>query len=935
MVFLPRSNNNEKRKSVRKKTEWSKVTPSPYNGRRAQQLVDKMDERYMETKQNQNRQAKVWNMIASMDSFKTPPLYSTSGARPTLTSFHIMVQPTWWQDQNKNNPALTMDINAIDEMMAQCVQYYSDMSWGKMSLTYEVLEQKKISMTSEEPKLYGAKDKCVDRVTSQGYTEGVDYDGIIFIHHTAKSGVFASNGGKGIVNGGFIWVDYTQIDYKVLRHEIGHNFGHDHHGRNVYEYRNTRPYFPSTADGFDMMAGGNKYAISDFSVASKWFYNWLEDSSIVHMQPEGPTIECPTCRSSGTFVLKPFDRRNNPSSNENMGIHIPITTVYDTYYSTNYVYSYWISYRSGVDGDASNGITIHLAWFELYDSLFGAYFDSMIYDAFGDTSSKLDSFVVDGTCYHISPPAYLKDLDFVSAESLHPVVCVDDITPGSKATVSISFLDKGNPPPLQVDLKEKSPITCSSSLNAPTRQSMNSAQYNLLHVSNTGSDGLVTLSLEGSDEGGKSAYFYDEFPYSVVNFGSDPGYGSFKSVSTSDSNISYQSDHDNTWILIPPGGVTAATVTCQVNNCLPNQYMTNGNCVQCPLNSVSNYGSTSIVDCTLCPAGTGLLHPKSSQCTLSEDYKQITRSRRWRVWAQSVHTKKSWGWAVTRLQLFSDLSCNSPINPDGTPIDSGNAGDGWGPENVFGLGNYDTWGGRVDTDDTFWIGMRFNAAKNVKCVQLVSGSNSVYEVRIQAYNASDKRWENAWIQKSLDTAAGAVNTISMTYALTQSPTKEPTISPTIEPTASPTKDPTASPTREPTVSPTAYPTKGPTSHPTNHPTKRPTVHPTKSPVAISSNDICLDSPQRMKIEKSDETITRDCGWVAHKASARCELTGVSKSCPLSCGKCARCKDASLRFKLVKDDGKTITRDCSWVSKKPNRCNIDGVEDTCRQTCGKC
>jgi len=32
-------------------TGWSKVAPSPYNGRRAQQLVDKMDEIYMETKQ--------------------------------------------------------------------------------------------------------------------------------------------------------------------------------------------------------------------------------------------------------------------------------------------------------------------------------------------------------------------------------------------------------------------------------------------------------------------------------------------------------------------------------------------------------------------------------------------------------------------------------------------------------------------------------------------------------------------------------------------------------------------------------------------------------------------------------------------------------------------------------------------------------------------
>ena len=105
------------------------------------------------------------------------------------------------------------------------------------------------------------------------------------------------------------------------------------------------------------MSGGNSFDVSDLHVASKWFFNWVDDSSIIHMQPEGPTPECPTCLKSGTFTMKPFDMRSSPESDDILGIHIPITTKYDSTYDSNYVYSYWLSYRSGVDGIA-DGISI-------------------------------------------------------------------------------------------------------------------------------------------------------------------------------------------------------------------------------------------------------------------------------------------------------------------------------------------------------------------------------------------------------------------------------------------------------------------------------------------------------------------------------------------------------------------------------------------------
>ena len=258
------------------------------------------------------------------------------------------------------------------------------------------------------------------------------------------------------------------------------------------------------------MAGGNHYDVSDFSVASKWFFNWVTDSSIIKMQPEGPTAECPACIASGTFTMKPFDMRGMiPTSSDILGIHIPIANVYSERYQTNWVYSYWISYRSGVDGDASGGISIHLSWFEMY-GLVGSYYDSMMYDAFGHTSSKLDSFVLENSCYHISPASYMRDEDFDSVEMVQPVVCVDNINVGSDVTVSISFFDKENPPATTVDLIEQPSINCLTQ-TTPIVQSIDETTHTLLHFSNPGRNGVLEFSLDDPNDGETPmAYVYDK-----------------------------------------------------------------------------------------------------------------------------------------------------------------------------------------------------------------------------------------------------------------------------------------------------------------------------------------------------------------------------------------------------------------------------------------
>jgi len=105
------------------------------------------------------------------------------------------------------------------------------------------------------------------------------------------------------------------------------------------------------------------------------------------------------------------------------------------------------------------------------------------------------------------------------------------------------------------------------------------------------------------------------------------------------------------------------------------------------------------------------------------------------------------------------------------------------------------------------------------------------------------------------------------------------------------------------------------------------------------NGDCTDGTLRFKITKNDgKKIMRDCGWVSNKNTVgRCSFTGVPSACPSSCGTCSVCEDSTLRFKITKNDGKKIMRNCSWVSNKntAGRCALDGVALACRDTCGSC
>lgn len=220
------------------------------------------------------------------------------------------------------------------------------------------------------------------------------------------------------------------------------------------------------------------------------FFNWIPDSSIIVMQPEGSTTECPSCSSSGRFTLSPFDNKDLPPTPERkMGIHIPI------FVDGERLYSYWLSYRSGNYGVASRGLSAHLSWFEL-GGTFGASYDSLSFDAFGNTSSRFDSFIVENTCYHLNPPAYLKDTIPISiTEEVQPVVCVNSIKPGLSITVTVFFLQKQTPPSPKIYIKEEIELDCKKGGSTTGVINLDANNYNLFKVRNTGRDGNVELDI--------------------------------------------------------------------------------------------------------------------------------------------------------------------------------------------------------------------------------------------------------------------------------------------------------------------------------------------------------------------------------------------------------------------------------------------------------
>ncbi len=488
----------------------------------------------------------------------------------------------------------------------------------------------------------------------------------------------------------------------------------------------------------------------------------------------------------------------------------------------------------------------------------------------------------------------------------------------------------------------------------------------------------IPISRICSDPTSDIGFHAFSFPYSSIYFNSPAGYGSFGYLD-GDSSMVYESAFEDTWILVPPStsSVNSVTVSLQCEEkeeCVSNHYLENGQCKSCPTNMISNVGSTSIYDCKMCPPGSKLSHPESSHCILTEDYSEITQSTGWRIWAPYFHSTSGWSWAVQRLTFYADLYCQTPLVESGSPIDSDNAGEGYGPENAFGLGMYANWGGRVDDNKAFWLGMTFANATRVKCVELESKLNHVTEIRIQALDSAG-RWKNVWVENLDVSNYRATNTIKLYYENGLMGTAPPTISPTHLPSSPPTPAPTSISTPVPTSAPSSAPesislppptslptpsvmsdsttmptlmiTELPvTKSPTVSPTFQPTSEPTKAP--INNNDTeCQETPQTkylFKVKSNGQVVGRTCLSLSKKNSNRIrtictrevrtnskKFAPANEACPKTCRSCSSSDHSSsetsdctqngnsiflLRTKTAKTGTlAAVRRSCNWLESK--------------------
>jgi len=631
-----------------------------------------------------------WRIFKDMDNQKEGNVWKSVDSRPTLTNFHYVVIPMNWNDLHSDPDKPQPTTDKIKEIMDYQVTYYNEMSFGKFTMSYEIYPVTRLSQRSKnpDPNFVSVEIELYEILADDRRNLGSDFDGVIGIYHKTPGGSFANGGGVANVNSNAPMTFIHSWTTGVTRHEIGHNFGHPHHYTNGYLYR-IEDEDPGW-DGFDMMSGGNNLPISHFHVASKWFFGWVPNKAIALMQPQGPDSDCVECKSSGRYTLYPFDGADNSKL---LAIHIPITAHEDD------LYSYWLAYRAG--SPAEIGLSVHLAWFKgIGGGTFKVYYDQTNYDAYGHTETTDDSFVTPGTCYHISPNIRMLDIHPADAMAIQPVVCVESMTPGESIVIDVHFLDP------EVSETSKNSLECGSSETSTLPSNRNQ----LIHVQNTGIDGVLTVKLCPSS-GSANAYFYDRFPHSSQKYDAPLGYGSYLGLSTestsSCSSLDYVAVNNEAWVNIETFGQTDVDISCKVNTCTIGQKKQGGKCVECSSND----------NCIRCEGG---FYYFVSKCIVNPTVKEIESSTQWRILTTDDMTKLDYSWNVHDVSLYSNAACTGTKFNDGTSFSSGfDKNDG--PEKAFDDNDNNYWRGRPTDAGFFWVGMEWNSAnaKAVKCVSVL------------------------------------------------------------------------------------------------------------------------------------------------------------------------------------------------------------------------
>lgn len=160
-----------------------------------------------------------FEIFATIEDFKDESSVwtgSDSSSRKTLSEMHYLVLPMWWQDESPKAPA---NLDSVRAVLDATVQYYSDMSFGKHSITYEILTQTILGVSKSGSSLNDSAAAARDHIAELGRIEFVDYTGVILLYNHEVASEPYGFGGWGSVNGNFVWMSLSG-KFDVLRHEV-------------------------------------------------------------------------------------------------------------------------------------------------------------------------------------------------------------------------------------------------------------------------------------------------------------------------------------------------------------------------------------------------------------------------------------------------------------------------------------------------------------------------------------------------------------------------------------------------------------------------------------------------------------------------------------------------------------------------------------------
>ena len=123
---------------------------------------------------------------------------------------------------------------------------------------------------------------------------------------------------------------------------------------------------------------------------------------------------------------------------------------------------------------------------------------------------------------------------------------------------------------------------------------------------------------------------------------------------------------------------------------------------------------------------------------------------KWRLVTAKSSTRDIGGWEIESIAFFATKDCSESTRLNtvgGIPMDSGNAGEGWGPSGAFNESPM-AWYGMPDENDLIWIGFEFPSDVAIQCM-IVKQVIPSPKIHIQNRPNDQSNWYDIWIAEGL------------------------------------------------------------------------------------------------------------------------------------------------------------------------------------------